>query len=57
MIGDRLGGKKTCKYYNACGNVENCLHCAGYAKEVKKNDNKRNGRRIRFESENDQKMD
>lgn len=31
-----LGGKKTCKYYKACGNVENCKRCSGYVKEKRK---------------------
>lgn len=41
---DRLGGKKTCKYYNVCGNVENCKNCKGYQKknkEEKRNEGKR----------------
>ena len=29
---ERLGGKKTCRYYKTCGNVENCLYCKGYEK-------------------------
>lgn len=33
-----LGGKKTCKYYNACGNKENCKKCKAYTKENKKDD-------------------
>lgn len=33
-----LGGKKTCKYYSTCGNVNNCLRCKGYEKK-KKNKN------------------
>lgn len=30
-----LGGKKTCKYYNTCGNVDNCKRCKGYVKKGK----------------------
>ena len=30
------GGKKTCKYYKACGNVENCKRCKGYVSGAKK---------------------
>ena len=29
------GGKKTCKYYNTCGNAENCKCCKGYEKTKK----------------------
>lgn len=29
------GGKKTCKYYMACGSYENCLRCKGYEKKAK----------------------
>lgn len=30
-------GKRSCKYYETCGNAENCLRCEGYKKmEVKK---------------------
>ena len=25
--------KKTCKYFEACGNKENCLYCKGYEKK------------------------
>jgi len=27
---DNRGGKKTCKYYNACGSSDNCVRCKGY---------------------------
>ena len=30
------GGKRTCKYYKACGNPENCKRCTSYKKEKKK---------------------
>lgn len=33
------GGKKTCKYYNACGNTENCLRCKAYVKANRKRGN------------------
>lgn len=33
------GGKKTCKYYNTCGNSENCLRCKGYEKKRKQTRN------------------
>ena len=33
---DNCGGKKSCKYYKACGNTENCKRCAGYDVIVKK---------------------
>ena len=26
------GGRKTCKYYAACGSRENCARCDGYSK-------------------------
>lgn len=26
------GGKRTCKYYTACGNTENCKRCTSYEK-------------------------
>ena len=29
------GGKRTCKYYKACGNTENCKRCTSYEKEKK----------------------
>lgn len=29
--------KKTCKYYKACGNSENCSRCKGYEKKKKEN--------------------
>lgn len=32
-----LGGKKTCKYYKACGNTENCSRCKAYEKGGKAN--------------------
>lgn len=32
---DNCGGKKSCKYYKACGNTENCKRCAGYEKTKK----------------------
>lgn len=35
MTNNGLGGKKTCKYYNACGNVENCKNCKGYVRKSK----------------------
>ena len=38
---DRLGGKKTCKYYNTCGNADNCWRCKGYAKETQKSKQKK----------------
>lgn len=25
-------GKRTCKYYKACGNAENCKRCKAYEK-------------------------
>jgi hypothetical protein len=25
-------GRRSCKYYQACGNKENCARCTGYAK-------------------------
>jgi hypothetical protein len=28
-------GKRTCKYYKACGNAENCKRCQSYEKEKK----------------------
>ena len=28
-----MGGKKSCKYYETCGNTENCKKCAGYEKK------------------------
>lgn len=37
-----LGGKKTCKYYNTCGNTDNCSRCKGYEK---KKESKRNANR------------
>ena len=30
------GGKRTCKYYTACGNTENCKRCTSYEKVRKK---------------------
>lgn len=36
---EHLGEKKSCKYYNACGNVENCLNCTGYVKKKKEKKN------------------
>lgn len=35
-MNNHLGGKKTCKYYKTCGNVNNCLRCKGYEKAKKK---------------------
>lgn len=35
------GGKRTCKYYKACGNTENCKRCTSYEKN-KNTKNKRN---------------
>lgn len=32
---DNCGGKKTCKYYKACGNTDNCRRCGGYEKRKK----------------------
>lgn len=29
------GGKKDCKYYEACGNTENCARCTSYEKNRK----------------------
>lgn len=29
---EMCGGKKTCKYYKACGNTENCSRCTAYTK-------------------------
>lgn len=29
-------GKRTCKYYKACGNSENCKRCSSYEKEKKR---------------------
>lgn len=26
-------GKRTCKYYKACGNAENCSRCKSFIKE------------------------
>ena len=39
---DSRGGKKTCKYYAACGSVDNCIRCEGYCKkkETKNADSK-----------------
>lgn len=34
-MNNHLGGKKTCKYYAACGNTENCKRCEGYEKTKK----------------------
>lgn len=36
------GGKRTCKYYTACGNTENCKRCTSYEKEKIKNKTKKN---------------
>ena len=33
---DKSGGKKTCKYYSNCGNIENCLKCTSYIKKKPK---------------------
>ena len=37
------GGKRTCKYYMACGNTENCLRCDSFIKES------RNGKTDKFQ--------
>lgn len=29
------GGKRSCKYYKACGNTENCLRCTSFVKTKK----------------------
>ena len=29
------GGKRSCKYYNTCRNMENCRYCASYTKKTK----------------------
>ena len=29
-------GKRTCKYYKACGNAENCKRCKCYTKDTKR---------------------
>lgn len=31
-----MSGKPNCKYYNACGNSENCSRCKGYEKKKEK---------------------
>ena len=33
------GGKRSCKYYKACGNTENCLRCTSFVKTKKNNSN------------------
>lgn len=35
------GGKRTCKYYTACGNTENCKRCTSYEKNKKQNGSKK----------------
>lgn len=30
------GGKRTCKYYKACGNTENCKRCQSFQKTRRK---------------------
>lgn len=32
------GGKRSCKYYNACGSTENCKRCESFKKESKKDE-------------------
>lgn len=29
-----IGGKKSCEYYDACGNTENCARCSSYKKKL-----------------------
>lgn len=42
MIYETKPGKRTCKYYNVCGNAENCKRCNSFEKEKKKGDNNEN---------------
>lgn len=29
-----VGGKKSCEYYEVCGNTENCSRCKSYKKKT-----------------------